>query len=267
MGVELKGKIALVTGSSRGIGKAIAAAFAREGADVVLCSKTDKELREAKAEIERYGTNASAYMLDGRKENEVNELFSKIIAPFGRLDILVNNIGGVQEHAKFEELIVAHWRDAWELNFLPAVLFSRAALPWLRKSKAARIINISSSAGKQPGGFNPHYGAAKTALIALNKALANTYAPENILVNAICPTTVGGGSWHTHICDKAKRLGVSVEEATKIMEQEVVQKTPLGKLGTPEDVAELAAFLASDRAKYITGACIAVDGGMIKSIF
>jgi 3-oxoacyl-[acyl-carrier protein] reductase len=267
MNQELKGRVALVTGASRGIGRAIALTLAREGADVILCARKGNELEMVKKEVAQLGVKAYAHSLDARNEKEVDAFFTKTITPIGRLDILVNNVGGVHEHAKFEELTTANWREAWELNFLTAVFFSRAALPWLRKSSAARIINISSTAGKQPGGFNPHFGAAKTALIALSKALANTYASENILVNAVCPTTVSGGIWEEHIGDKAHRLGVSFDEAKRLMEEEVLKKTPVGKIVTPEDIAELVAFFASDRARFITGTCIAVDGGMIKSIF
>jgi 3-oxoacyl-[acyl-carrier protein] reductase len=264
---ELEGKIALVTGSSRGIGKAIALVLAREGADVVLCASSQDELNSAKTEVETFGGTVYARAYDARSESDVAALFTEVVAPLGRLDILVNNVGGVHDHATFEDLDVVKWRDAWELNFLTAVIATRTALPWLRKSSSARIVNIASSAAKQPGGFNPHYGSAKTALVGLSKALANTYASENILVNTVCPTTVNGGMWDAHIKDKSERMKVSVEEATKLMEKEVIGKTPLGKMVTPTDVAELVAFLASDRAKSITGICIQVDGGMIKSIF
>ncbi len=267
MNLELKGRVALVTGGSKGIGRAIALALGRNGADVVLCALHPESLKEAKSEIEKLGAKAWSSAFDASDPVQVKKFFADVIAKVGRLDILVNNVGGVRDHATFEELTDRQWSDSWNLNFMPMVYFTREALPWLKKSTCARIINISSSAGKQPGGFNPHYGAAKTAVNSLSKYLANQLAPKSILVNSIVPSTVSGGSWHAHIEDKAKRSGVSIEEATRLMEEEVAKKTPLGKVGTPEDVAELVVFLSSDRAKFITGTCIAVDGGLIKSIF
>ncbi|MFA6354725.1 MAG: SDR family oxidoreductase [Candidatus Paceibacterota bacterium] len=265
--VELEKRIALITGGSNGIGKAIAVALAREGADIILCALDSKSLREAQVEIEKLGVKVWSMAFDATDPTQVKKFFSDIIAKIGQLDILVNNVGGVRDHATFKELDDKQWIDSWKLNFMTMVYFTREALPLLEKSEHARIINISSSAGKQPGGFNPHYGAAKTAVNSLSKYLANQLAPQKILVNTITPSTVNGGLWHPHIEDKARRSGVSIAEATRLMEEEVIKKTPLGQVGTPEDVAELVAFLASDRAKFITGTCIAVDGGLIKSIF
>ena len=267
MNKSLQGRIALVTGGSRGIGKAIAATLAREGADIILCALNADVLEQARVEIEKMGVKAWAAAFDATDSGEVKNFFEKTVRSVGKLDILVNNVGGVMDHAAFEELSDKQWLDSWNLNFMTAVYFTRGALPWLKKSKTARIINISSTAGKQPGGFNPHYGAPKTALNSLSKFLANQLAPQKILVNSICPSTVNGGLWEKHIADKAKRSDISIEEATRLMEEEVKKKTPLGKIGTPEDVAELVAFLASDKAQFITGTCIAVDGDLIKSIF
>lgn len=267
MDQPLRNRVALVTGSSHGIGRAIALSLARDGADVVLCGRSIERVLVVKSEIEKMGVRAYAHALDARKEDEVIAMIKKVVHPLGRLDILVNNIGGVREHSKFEELEERHWRESWELNFLTAVFFVQATLSYIRQSKTPRIVFIASSAGKQPGGFNPHYGAAKTALVALSKALANTYASEGVLVNTVCPATVDGGIRSEHVRDKAIRNNISIEEAGRLMAEEVIQKTPLGKICTPEDVADLVSFLASDKAKSITGTCIQVDGGMIKSIF
>lgn len=267
MDKNLQGRVALVTGGSRGIGKAIAVALAREGADVIVCALKQNTLEKTKSEIEKFGGKCWTAAFDATDSGAVKSFFETTVSKIGKLDILVNNVGGVMDHATFEELSDKQWLDSWNLNFMTAVYFTRGVLPWLKKSKAARIINISSTAGKQPGGFNPHYGAPKTALNSLSKFLANQLAPQRILVNSVCPSTVSGGMWDAHIADKAERSGISIEEATKLMTEEVIKKTPLGKIGTPEDVAELVAFLASDKAQFITGTCIAVDGDLIKSIF
>ena len=268
MNKELQGRIALISGASRGIGRAIAVALAREGADVILCARGLDKLKEAQEEINAAGNGtAHVFALDATKADEIKKLFSGVVAKFGKLDILVNNVGGATEHETFVELTDDHWRRAFEFNFMPAVIFSREALPYLKQSSNARIVNISSVASKQPGGFNPHYGVAKAALNHLTKVLANNFAADQILVNTICPTTVLGGVWEDHVADKARRLGVSVPEAERLMEEEVRKKTPTGKIPTLQDVAELALFLASPRAKSITGTCIPIDGGYLKSVY
>jgi len=267
MDKELINRVALVTGSSHGIGKVIAVVFAKAGADVVVCGSNKSSVEGTRQEIARLGVKTYSYVLDATKSEEVKDLFSDVIKKIGKLDILVNNVGGIHGVKKFLDLADEDWAEIWNLNFMTAVYFSREAVPWLKKSAYPRIINISSVPGKQPGVFNPHYGSAKAALNYLNKYLANSFAPDGILVNAILPGTVMGGLWDEHVADKAKRLGVSLEEAQKAMEDEVKAKTPLGKVALPEDIAELALFLASDKAKFITGTCIAVDGGATKSIF
>lgn len=267
MNKELQGRIALVTGAGRGIGKAIAIALAANGAEVVVCARTAATLNETKKEIEATGGTAHVFALDAMKKEEVQKLFTDVISKLGKLDILVNNVGGVNEHEKFHELSDEHWRYAFEFNFMTAVYFTREALPYLKKSSDARIVNISSVAGKQPGWFNPHYGASKAALNHLTKYLASDLAADHILVNAICPSTVQGGIWEDHIADKAKRMNVTIAEAEKLMEKEIRDKTPIGSIATPEDVAELAGFLVSPRAKSITGTCIQIDGGYVKSVY
>lgn len=267
-GSELRERVALVSGSSRGIGKVIALNLAREGADIILCGSKAETLKKTQAEVEALGVKAYSYTLNATKSEEVRSLFKNVVEKIGKLDILVNNVGGVKEVIKFLDLTDEKWEEIWRLNFITMVSFSREAIPWLKKSKHARIINISSVPGKQPGAFNPHYGAAKAAVNYLSKYLASSFAPDGILVNSILSSTVLGGLWDEHVADKAKNLNLSVEEAAKIMEKkEVQEKTPLGKISMPEDVAELVAFLASDKARFITGTCIAVDGGIIKSIF
>ncbi|MFA6354717.1 MAG: SDR family NAD(P)-dependent oxidoreductase [Candidatus Paceibacterota bacterium] len=267
MNKELRNRVALITGSSRGIGKEIAVTLAKAGADVVICGSSKVNVEKAEKELGSSGTKTYSYVLDATKSAEVKNLFSNIIQKIGQLDILVNNVGGIKESVKFLDVTDEQWQAAWNLNFMTMVNFSREAIPWLKKSLYGRIINISSVPGKQPGMFNPHYGAPKAAMNYLNKYLANSLAPDGILVNAILPHTVLGGLWDEHVADRAKKLNVSAEEAGEIMKKEIKERIPLGKMAMLEDVAELVAFLASDKAKFITGTSIAVDGGTIKSIF
>lgn len=264
---ELKGCVALVTGSSRGIGKAIALSLAREGADIVVCGSRAENVAAAEKDIECRGVKTYAGVFDVRDAKQISNFFSGVVQKVGRLDILVNNVGGVEEHAKFEELTDEQWLDAYQLNFMSMVRCTRAALPFLRASKHPRIINISSVPGRQPGFFNPHYGAAKAAVNFLNKYLATALASEKILVNAILPANVAGDLWEAQIRDRSAHDKISIAEARGILEKDARAKIPLGRLAEPEDIAGLVAFLASDKARFITGTCISVDGGVVRAIF
>lgn len=265
---ELAGRVALITGSSKGIGKAIAHEFARRGADVILCGRTLFELENASREIGKFGRKVHFGVLDATKPKDVEIFFNDIVEPIGSLDILVNNIGGVRQFAKFEDITDEAWKEIFEVNLMTMVNCTRIAIPLLSHSKNARIINISSVAGKQPGNWNPHYGALKAAEIHLSKSLARHLGPKHILVNTICPSTIKGeGVWMRDVFDKARRENISKEESEILMSTDVKEKSSIGEMGTPEDVAHLAAFLASSDAKFITGTCIQVDGGTIRSMF
>lgn len=262
-----RNKVALITGGGHGVGKAIALALARDGFDVIICGHTESHLASAEKEIESIGTHVHTFQVEATRPEDVKKLFSEVVKKMGGLDVLVNNVGRVERFGGFSDLSDDDWRGAYELNFMSAVYFTREALPWLKKSKAARIINIASVPARQPGFFNPHYSAAKAALVNLSKHLANTLAKDKVLVNTICPGALKGGIWERNVSDKAKNLGVSEAEAEKLMEKEEKAKVPLQEIGMPEDVAELVAFLASEKAKFITGTCIDVDGGTTRSVF
>ncbi len=267
MQIELKDKWALVTGSSRGIGKAIAGELAEAGANVILCARGTESLGEAAAAIGRFGHRVESYRLASTGSQDINRLFTDIVAPLGRLDILVNNVGGVEKFGSFLDLSDDDWRASWDLNFMSMVHFCRAAIPWLQKSSSGRIINISSVPARQPGFFNPHYSASKAAMLNLNKHLANFLAKDNILVNAVCPSTLKGGGWEKNIEDRAVREGISYEEAARAVEGEENKKVPLGRIGKLEDVSRLVTFLSSPMADFVTGTCIDVDGGTVRSVF
>jgi NAD(P)-dependent dehydrogenase (short-subunit alcohol dehydrogenase family) len=255
----LAGRIALVTGGGSGIGRVISLALAREGAEIVICGRNVTALQEAKREI----PGSCFFSLDATKPEEVKNLFRATIEAFGKLDILVNNIGGVNQFEEFPNLTDADWQEAFDLNVMSTVRFTREAIPWLEKSKYASIVNISSVSGKKTGNYNFHYCAAKAAQLSLNQALSGYLAPKRIRVNAVCPSTVKGeGMWERDIEDLARRKGLTIEAAREHMEEGVQKKIPLGKICTPEDVAEAVVFLASDKARFITGTAMMVDGGI-----
>ena len=270
MELGLSGKIALVTGSSRGIGKAIATALAIEGATLVVCGRNEENLNSVSRKlfyVSNMAIDVYYFCVDARNGEEIRGIFrDSLWENFGRLDILVNNVGGPLKFGKFEDLTDEDWLNDWNFNLMSAVRFTRAALPLLKASGDGRIINISSVSGHQPGRFNPHHGTAKAAVEILTKYLANDLAKDNILVNAIRPNTLEGGGWHANVADRANRDKISLQVAANLFRAEELKKMPLQRMGTPEDVANLVLFLASDKAKYITGTVINVDGGTVRTV-
>ncbi len=265
MNLELKGKITLIAGASHGIGLATARCLAQEGAHLILCSRKYDELLQARTElVKEYGITVAVYPVDATNRKSVTDMFAQI--DFPQIDILVNAVGGAEKFGDFFDLKPEDWRDAYVLNTMSAQHFCYEAIPWLIRASEGRIINIASVSGRTPGLFNPHYSAAKAALISLTKHLATKLAPHNILVNAICPSTVLGDGFDRNAKDRADRDGISLKDARQKMLAEEEKKTPLGRIGTEEDVAHLVTFLASNKANYITGECINIDGGITRSI-
>lgn len=263
----LKGKVALISGGTKGIGKAIAKELASNGAHVLICGRSKENLSETLAEIKNNGGLADGQYADATKPEEVKKMFSNLVGKHGRLDILVNNVGGIDKFGGFSELNEDDWKRCYDLNFLSHVRFIRASLPYLKKSKNPRIINICTLAAKQPGFYNPHYSAAKAALLNLSKHLANILAEDKILVNSICLATVKTEVWKTSVENKMKQLGITFDEADNLYRKEEEEKNPLHQLGMPEDIAGMVAFLASEKSKWITGACFTVDGGTTRGLF
>lgn len=267
MDLALSGKVALVTGSSRGIGKAIAMELAREGAVTVICGRDEARTHLAYHEVRSVSVNYCHYFcLDAMKAHEIKNMFRSLLwRQLNKIDVLVNNLGGPLSFGKFEDLADDDWLDNWIFNLMSVVRFTREALPWLKKSASGRIINISAVPAKQPGEFNPHYAVSKAAVENLTKSMANEFARYNILVNAIRPNTLEGGLWEENVKDRANRDNISIEEAAEKIKASTFRKSPLQRMGEPEDVANLVAFLASDKAKHITGTVINVDGGTVRS--
>lgn len=266
MDLGLKGRVALVTGSTRGLGKAIAEALAAEGADVIINGRRSKTVGNTAYEIEHkfnHGIHAYQCACDVTDLNRIKEFFHEKMPQIGRLDILVNNVGNIEKFGSFTELKDEDWLRCYNLTFMSAVRFIRESLPFLTASGNGRIINISSLIAHQPGKNFPQYAPAKAALNLLTKYLADNLGNRNILVNAICPTNV---DWEKMSKDRAERDGISLQDAQKKIYEEEKNKSPLGRVGTLEDVANLAVYLASDKAIFLTGHIYNVDGGITKGV-
>ncbi len=243
----LKDKVALVTGASRGIGKAIAERFAEAGASVVICARNDELLKQVAAEITSKGQKCLALRADVTSEKDVDETVKKTLDTHGRLDILVNNAGIVRDNL-IARMKAEDWDIVLSTNLKSAFLFISAAARPMMRQRMGRIINITSVIGIRGNMGQANYAASKAGVIGLTKSVARELASRNILVNAIAPGFIA-----TDMTGQ-----ISGEHRNLIMKE-----IPLARLGQPEDIANAALFLASDRAGYITGQVINVDGGMV----
>jgi 3-oxoacyl-[acyl-carrier protein] reductase len=267
MDLGLKEKVVLVTGASRGIGKAIAAAFAAEGCSVVLNARRQQELEQVVEEIRQHsGSRAVGIAADLTDASEVRLLAEQAIKHFGTIHVLVNNVGGADGFAPFEELSDEAWISAFQLNVLSTVRLIRAVLPVMKQQHWGRVINISSESGTQPDPFLPHYGAAKAAVTNLTKSLSRTYAGDGILANTVSP----GWTWTPLVeqlfIAQAQERGVTLEEFKQAFLRESRPHLALSRACTPEEVASAVVFLASEAASFITGTNLRVDGGSITSV-
>ena len=248
MDLGLTDKVAIVTGGSRGIGRSIALALAVEGCRVAICARNEEALRATEAELAE-STDTLGIVADVAQAADVERLIQETVDRFGRLDILVNN-AGVRGSDDTDEI----WNAIYESNLLAAASATRAAVPHLRASGSGSIVHITSIYGRESGGPIA-YNAIKSAMNGHAKAMALELAPD-IRVNAVAPGSVAfpGGSW-------GRRLEEDPEGMAKFIEENI----PMGRFGSPEEIANVVVFLCSDQASWVTGACINVDGGQSRS--
>jgi 3-oxoacyl-[acyl-carrier protein] reductase len=247
--VDLRGKVAIVTGASSGIGRAAAVALASNGAAVVVNYLNNEQgANETVAEIQTMRRNAFSLRADVTRLGDVSQLVLATLQNFGRIDILVNNAGSLIQRAPVEECSEALWDAVMAVNVKSVFLCSQAVIPHLKRQQSGRIINISSLAAETGGlGGALHYASAKGAVNSFTRGLARELAPYKITVNAVAP-----GIIHTPFLEK-----FSEPEAL----QKVISETPLHRAGTPEEVADLVAYLTSEEAGFITGEIFSIDGG------
>ena len=254
MELGLMDKVALISGASRGIGKQIALSLAAEGAKLVICARTEETINAAAAEVEAAGAQVEAVVADAMEPNAGELLVGKAVGRFGGLDIVVSNVGGSSK-TPFAEMTDEEWGQAINFNFMTSVRVARAALPALQKRGGGCIINISSIFGREIGG-PISYNASKAAMISVTSNLAQELAPKNIRVNTIAPGSIlfPGGTWDVRMKDDPEGIGAFMRS-----------NIPSGRFGKVEEVADVVTFVASERASWITGACINVDGGQSRS--
>jgi 3-oxoacyl-[acyl-carrier protein] reductase len=248
--LELRDKVALITGGSRGIGRAIGLALAAEGCHVAFCARSEDGLRETESELRGRGVQAIGLQADVTQQGAVEAFVEQAAEALGRIDVLVNNVGGAGRTDDD-----ATWQGAVDLNLMAAVRGCRAAVPHMRARGSGAIIHVASIWGRESGG-SQQYNAVKAAMISHAKNLALQLAPEHIRVNSIAPGSIRfpGGSWDRRVQQDPEGMASFVKE-----------NIPSGRFGTVEEVADVAVFLASPRASWVTGACVVIDGGQSHS--
>jgi 3-oxoacyl-[acyl-carrier protein] reductase len=259
MDLGLKGKTALVTAASKGMGKACALGLAAEGARVAMCARTEADIRSAADEVRaKTGAEVLAMPSDVTRGPDVEALVARTIETFGSVDVLVANCGG-PPRGNLDEMTDEQWHAAFEVSVLSTVRLIRQVLPSMRKRRWGRILTIQSVSVKQPVEGLLLSNAVRPGVAGLVKTLSVDLGKDNILINAVLP----GRIMTDRFLGGAKQAGLPVDQYVARSGQDV----PLGRIGTPEEFANVVVFLASERASYVTGVALQVDGGVIRGIF
>jgi 3-oxoacyl-[acyl-carrier protein] reductase len=248
--ISLKGRTALITGGSRGIGRATALLFAEAGSDVALSyRRREKAALEVQSEIEKRGRKCLTYQVEISQEKEVHGLVEDLIRSWGHIDILVNN-AGIWTYGEMGNMDQEVWKETMDVNLDSVFYFTNAVVPYMKKQKQGWIINVASTAAVRGEAYHSHYAASKGALLALTKSLAVELAPFHIRVNGVAPGWVD-----TDMCTEVF--------SDPTFKESVRQSIPLKRIPPPEDIAGPILFLASDLARHVTGAIINVNGGSV----
>lgn len=254
--MDLNGKSAIVTGGGQGIGRGIALALAKHGADVMICDLNMEAAASVTKEVEDLGRKALPFQMDVTSEDDAGRMAEEAYQFFGKIDLLYNNAGTISM-SLIEDLDVKAWDQIFAVNCKGVFLCTKAVIPYMKKQGGGRIINTASQAGKTGLSLLTHYCATKAAVILFTKGLALELAPHNILVNCFCPGSV--------MTDMTIRESKWASEMTGEDPEDILKKwesaIPLGRYATPDDIANVAVFLASEYSSYMTGQAVNVTGG------
>ena len=257
MDLGIAGRTALVTGGSRGLGRQAALSLAGEGVDVAVCGRTKDTLNTTVAELRKLHVKSVGVVADVSDSDDVDRLHGEVVEFLGPVDILVNNVGGTRSREDIVGTSLEDYKSTFDLTLFGGVQLMRATVPHMQEQHWGRVVNIASIWGREYGG-NFSYMSAKAAIIAATKHAAVSLAKDGVLVNSIAPGSITpeGGSW-----ERFQR-----ENPPEVVEEFIEDNLPMGRFGWPEPVGDLVAFLASEKAGLITGACIVVDGGQSYSM-
>jgi len=262
MDLGLKDKVALVTASTKGLGKATAASLAFEGANVVINGRHKQNIHDAVAEIKsKSGRTPLAVQGDLTQAEDIDRLFDEVTRHYGTVHILVSNAGGPPAGA-FDDFNDEQWLKAVDLSLMSAVRLIRRAAPIMQKQKWGRIVNISSVTVKQPAENLLLSNSIRAAVIGLVKTISRDLSRDNVLINSVAPYYVGTKRIDYLMEETAAKKRITKEEALK----KIVKEIPMGRLGTPEEFGEFVTFLCSEKNSYVTGATIPFDGGAYRGI-
>ena len=258
MDLGLNGKIAMITGGSNGLGKQITYALAREGCHVSICARGKQRLDATEAELKALGVKILTSVADVTVQTDAEFFYKQTVSKLGVPNILVNNVGGKRGSTKIEETTMETFMDGLNVNLISAVRLINLVLSDMRKNRWGRIINIASVYGREYGGSSD-YMTGKAGLIAFSKHIALQLVSENVLVNCIAPGSIDfpGSVWERF----------RENNTVQVVNDFISENLPSGRFGWPEPIGDTVAFLASDRADLISGACINVDGGQSRSLF
>ena len=264
MELGLHDRVAIVTGSSRGIGRQIALDLAREGAHLVLNARNEATLAGTAHEAEAHGVRVVKVAVDLVEADAAELVVRSAVETFGRLDILVNNAGGGGDPIRLQKLTNDDWQQGFELNFFSSVRMASVCVPFMLERGWGRIVNVASTYGVEPGPYFGPYSAAKAALLNYSKNLSRAFSAQGVLSNCVIPGVTITEAITATAESAAAAQGTTADDVmARMMQQDPVA---MGRFGSPDEVAAAVVFLASDAASWITGASLAVDGGTLRSI-
>jgi 3-oxoacyl-[acyl-carrier protein] reductase len=264
MDLGIHGKAAIVTGGSHGIGRETARKLLEAGARVAICARHEEPLEQTRRELQdKTGGEVLAVVADTSAEADIERLVREATTIFGGIDILVNNAGTMYS-GRFEALTEAGLQTQIETKLLGFMRAIRLVVPGMKSRRWGRIVNIIGGAGKEPDPYMLGSGIVNSSLLNLTKALSTEFGADNVLVNAVCPGWVDTGLWRRNATGLAAELGAGSEEEAR---RQAARKNALGRFGRPAELADAIAFLCSERASFITGVSLNVDGGRLKSLW